>query len=108
MLDISKLKATVRYQNHSKNTNRLSGLAAATYILKWLSKGTPGDQIEAGFNGDIRVVSPWINFLKDKRWIVQVKKEDGEDDIDRTDLKVTKEGKTWLKRFESANIKVNK
>ena len=35
------------------------------------------------------------------------KKEDGDDDIDRTDLKVTKEGKTWLKRFESANIKIN-
>jgi len=29
------------------------------------------------------------------------------DDIDRTDLNVTKEGKAWLKRFESAN-RVNK
>ena len=35
------------------------------------------------------------------------KKDEGDDDIDRTDLKVIKEGKSWLKRFESANIKVN-
>jgi hypothetical protein len=108
MLDISKLKTAAGYQNHSKNTNPLTGLTAATYILKWLSTGYAKDQIYAGFNGDTRVVSTWINFLKDKKWIVQVKKEDGDDDIDRTDLKVTKEGKTWLKRFESANIKVNK
>jgi hypothetical protein len=108
MLDISKLKTAAGYQDHSNNTNRLTGLTATTYILKWLSKGYTKDQIYAEFNGDIRLVSAWIDFLKDKKWIVQVKKEDGDDDIDRTGLKVTKEGKTWLKRFESANIKVNK
>jgi hypothetical protein len=107
MLDISKLKAA-GYPNHSNNTNRLTGLTAATYFLKWLSKGYTKDQIYAKFNGDIRLVSTWIDFLKDKKWIVQVKKEDGDDEIDWTGLKVTKEGKTWLKRFESANIKVNK
>jgi len=46
MLDISKLKTAVRYQNRSKNTNRLAGLTAATYILKWLSKGTPGIKLK--------------------------------------------------------------
>jgi hypothetical protein len=107
MLDLSKLK-TAGHKNHSNNINRLTGLTAATYILKCLSKGYTKDQIYANFNDDIRLVSVWIDFLKDKKWIVQLKKEDGDDGVDRTGLKVTKEGKTWLKRFESANIKVNK
>jgi len=97
MLNLSKLK-TATYQN---NNSRLTGLTAA-YILKWLSKGYTKDQIYAKFNGHIQLSSTWIDFLKDKKWIVQVKGED-----DDTGLKVTKEGKTWLKRFESAHIKLN-
>jgi hypothetical protein len=108
MLDLSKLKTAAGHQNDSNNINRLTGLTAATYILKCLSKGYTKDQIYANFNDDIRLVSVWIDFLKDKKWIVQLKKEDGDDGVDRTDFKVTKEGKTWLNRFESANIKVNK
>jgi predicted transcriptional regulator len=98
MLNLSKLK-TATYQN---NNSRLTGLTAAAYILKWLSKGYTKDQIYAKFNGDIQLFSTWIDFLKVKKWIVQVK---GEDDV--SGLKVTKEGKTWLKRFESAHIKLN-
>ena len=98
MLNLSKLK-TATYQN---NNSRLTGLTAAAYILKWLSKGYTKDQIYAKFNGDIQLFSTWIDFLKDKKWIVQVKGED-----DDSVLKVTKEGKTWLKRFESAHIKLN-
>jgi predicted transcriptional regulator len=98
MLNLSKLK-TATYQN---NNSRLTGLTAAAYILKWLSKGYTKDQIYAKFNGDIQLFSTWIDFLKVKKWIVQVKGED-----DDSDLKVTKEGKTWLKRFESAHIKLN-
>lgn len=101
MINFSRLK-TAEYQN---NNNRLTGLTAATCILKWLSKGYTKDQIYAKFNGDIQLFSTWIDFLKDKKWIVQVKAPD--DDIDSTGLKVTKEGKTWLKRFESAHIKLN-
>ncbi|HET7285754.1 MAG TPA: hypothetical protein VFI70_13810 [Nitrososphaeraceae archaeon] len=98
MLNLSRLK-TATYQN---NNSRLTGLTAAAYILKWLSKGYTKDQIYAKFNGDIQLFSTWIDFLKVKKWIVQVKGED-----DDSDLKVTKEGKTWLKRFESAHIKLN-
>jgi predicted transcriptional regulator len=98
MLNLSKLK-TATYQN---NNSRLTGLTAAAYILKWLSKGYTKDQIYAKFNGDIQLFSTWIDFLKVKKWLVQVKGED-----DDSVLKVTKEGKTWLKRFESAHIKLN-
>jgi len=98
MLNLSKLK-TATYQN---NNSRLTGLTAAAYILKWLSKGYTKDQIYAKFNGDIQLFSTWIDFLKVKKWIVQVKGED-----DDSGLKVTKEGKTWLKRFESAHIKLD-
>jgi predicted transcriptional regulator len=98
MLNLSKLK-TATYQN---NNSRLTGLTAAAYILKWLSKGYTKDQIYAKFNGDIQLFSTWIDFLKVKKWLVQVKGED-----DDSVLKVTKEGKTWLKRFESAHIKLD-
>lgn len=98
MLNLSKLK-TATYQN---NNSRLTGLTAAAYILKWLSKGYTKDQIYAKFNGDIQLFSTWIDFLKVKKWLIQVKGED-----DDSVLKVTKEGKTWLKRFESAHIKLN-
>ncbi len=98
MINFSKLK-TAEYQN---NNSPLTGLTAATYILKWLSKGYTKDQIYAKFNCDIQLFSTWIDFMKDKKWIVQVKKEDN-----GTGLKVTKEGKTWLKRFESAHIRLN-
>jgi predicted transcriptional regulator len=70
--------------------------------LKWLSKGYGKDPIiYEKFNGDIQIVSLWIDFLKDKNWI-----EEKEDSVDGTDFKVTKKGKTWLNRFESADIKV--
>jgi predicted transcriptional regulator len=77
-------------------------LTAATYILKLLSKGYTKDQIIYGkFNGDMQLVCAWIDFLKDKNWVVEK-----ENIIDGTDLKVTKKGKMWLTRFESAHIKV--
>src|ERR1051326_7799804 len=98
MLNLSKLK-TATYQN---NNSRLTGLTAAAYILKWLSKGYTKDQIYAKFNGDIQLFSAWIDFLEDKKWLVQVKGED-----DDSGFKVKKERKTWLKKFESAHIKLN-
>lgn len=86
------------------HTGDLTGLAAATSILKWLSQGYTKDQVYKKFNGDIQLVCAWIDFLKDKQWIVEAQKEN---DL-RTGMRVTKEGKIWLKRFESANIKVNR
>ena len=58
---------------------------------------TAGDQN----NSNSRLRTLWIDFLKDKNWI-----EEKEDSVDGTDFKVTKKGKTWLNRFESADIKV--
>jgi len=99
LIDLPQL-ITAGDQNNSNS--RLRGLTAATCILKWLSKGYGKDQIIYGkFNGDIQIVSLWIDFLKDKNWI-----EEKEDSVDGTDFKVTKKGKTWLNRFESADIKV--
>jgi predicted transcriptional regulator len=94
---IDSSKATTSYRNTS---SQLTGLTAATCIIKWLSKGHTKDQIIYDkFNGDKQLVSAWIDFLKDNHWVEE--KEDG------ADLKVTKNGKTWLNRFECAAIKIN-
>jgi len=99
LIDLTQL-ITAGDQNNSNS--HLRGLTAATCILKLLSKGYSKEQIIYGkFNGDIQIVSLWIDFLKDKNWI-----EEREDSVDGTDFKVTKKGKTWLNRFESADIKV--
>jgi hypothetical protein len=90
------------YQVH--HNGDLTGLTAATSILKWLSQGYTKDQVYKKFNGDIQLVCAWIDFLKYKQWIVEAQKEN---DLG-TGMRVTKEGKIWLKRFESANIKVNR
>jgi hypothetical protein len=83
-----------------------SGLAAATCILKCLYKGYTKDQIINGkFNGDEGLVSVWLDFLRDKHW---VEEEDAVVVASNTNFKVTKKGKTWLKRLESASIKVDK
>jgi hypothetical protein len=73
-----------------------------------LSKGYSKDQIYRNFDDDIGLISAWIEFLKYKKWVVELKEEKEEKvDIDSTSLKVTKEGnKTWLRSFESANIRV--
>ena len=47
---------------------------------------------------------PGIQFLKEKHWVVE---EKNEDDHKVTNLRITKEGKIWLNRFESADIKIN-
>jgi DNA-binding PadR family transcriptional regulator len=87
-----------------------SGLAAATCILKCLYKGYTKDQIINGkFNGDEGLVSVWLDFLRDKHWVEE--EEEEEDAVvvaSNTNFKVTKKGKTWLKRLESASIKVDK
>ena len=101
MTDPSK-RTTAGYQVH--HTGELTGLTAATCILKWLSQGYTRDQVYEKFNGDMQLVCAWIDFLKDKQWIVESQKEN---DL-CTVMRVTKEGKIWLKRFESANIKVNR
>jgi hypothetical protein len=82
--------------SNNDNGRPLSGLTAATCILKCIAKGYSQDRIVYDkFNGNRQLVSTWIAFLKDKRWV-------DEEDTDPNDiLKVTKKGKTWLKRFES-------
>lgn len=86
-----------------------SGLAAATCILKCLYKGYTKDQIINGkFNGDEGLVSVWLDFLRDKHWVEEEEEEDAVVVASNTNFKVTKKGKTWLKRLESASIKVDK
>jgi hypothetical protein len=74
--------------------------------LKCLSKGYSKNQIiHEKFEGDRQLVSAWIEFLKDKNWVVQKEKEEKEkdDDVVDTNLKVTKKGKIWMNRFESVD-----
>jgi hypothetical protein len=72
--------------------------------LKCLSKGYSKNQIiHEKFEGDRQLVSAWIEFLKDKNWIVE-KEVKEKDDVDDTNLKVTKKGKIWLNKFESVDI----
>ena len=71
-----------------------------------LSKGYSKNQIiHEKFEGDRQLVSAWIEFLKDKNWVVQKEKEEKEKDNDvvDTNLKVTKKGKMWMNRFESVD-----
>jgi uncharacterized protein involved in propanediol utilization len=90
------------------STSSPSGLAAATCILKCLYKGYTKDQIINGkFNGDERLVSVWLNFLRDKHWVEEEEKDVVVVVAKGTNFKVTKKGKTWLKRFESASIKID-
>ncbi|HET7283890.1 MAG TPA: hypothetical protein VFI70_04325 [Nitrososphaeraceae archaeon] len=88
--------------NDLDNARPISGLTAATCILKCLAKGYSQDQIVEGkFDGNRQLVSTWIAFLKDKHWVDEEK-----DTTPADNLKVTKKGKTWLKRFESV-IRIN-
>ncbi|MGA8913649.1 MAG: hypothetical protein WCF06_04055 [Nitrososphaeraceae archaeon] len=105
MIDLFKLTTAIKHQNHSNGNIHLTGLAAVTCILKLLSKRYSKDEIiYEKFDGDVKLVSTWIQFLKEKHWVVE---EKNEDDHKVTNLRITKEGKIWLNRFESADIKIN-
>ena len=57
------------------------------------------------------VTDSWFlygEFLKDNHWIEEQDKEKEKENLDFFDnnLKVTKKGRTWLRRFESA-IRIN-
>jgi hypothetical protein len=92
---------TSRHQYHPDDNSHyhVTGLTGAACIMKYLSKGYSKNQIiHEKFEGDRQLVCAWIEFLKDKNWVVE------KDDVDDTNLKVTKEGKMWMNRFESVNI----
>jgi hypothetical protein len=86
-----------------KNLDDFTGLSQATYILKCLSEGYSKDQIYHVFNGDIQLVSIWIDFLKDKHWI----EKEGPKDVTVSDnedkLKVSENGKKWLESMTQAD-----
>lgn len=100
---------TSRHKEHhpGNNSHHVTGLTGASCILKCLSKGYSKNQIiHEKFEGDRQLVSAWIEFLKDKNWVVQKEKEEKEKDDDvmvDTNLKVTKKGKIWMNRFESVD-----
>ena len=84
MIDLIKLTTAIKHQNHSNGNIHLTGLAAVTCILKLLSKRYSKDEIiYEKFDGDVKLVSTWIQFLKEKHWIVE---EKNEDDNDRRDV----------------------
>ncbi|MBV9668805.1 MAG: hypothetical protein JO327_11835 [Nitrososphaeraceae archaeon] len=92
--------------NNNNNSHHVTGLTGAACILKCLSKGYSKNQIiHEKFEGDRQLVSVWIEFLKDKNWVVEKevkgKKEKDDDVVVDTNLKVTKKGKMWMNRFES-------
>ena len=73
--------------------------------MKCLSKGYSKNQIiHEKFEGDRQLVSASIEFLKDKNWIVEKEVKEEDDVDDDTNLKVTKEGKRWMNKFESVDI----
>jgi hypothetical protein len=79
----------IGYQSH------LSGLTAAVYILKCFSKGYSKQYITNDlFKGDEQLVSKWIDFLKDIRWL----REGARD----TKFIVSENGKKWMKRYDFA------
>ena len=97
---------TSRHQYHAGNNSHhhITGLTGAACIMKYLSRGYSKNQIiHEKFEGDRQLVSAWIEFLKDKNWIVE-KEVKEKDDVDDTNLKVTKKGKMWMNRFESVDI----
>jgi FtsZ-binding cell division protein ZapB len=104
VIDLFKVIAS-RHQDHPDNSHHITGLTGAAYILKCLAKGYSKNQIiHEKFEGDRQLVSTWIEFLKDKNWVVEKEKEEKEkddDDVVDTNLKVTKKGKMWMNRFES-------
>ena len=103
MIELFKLVAS-RHQDHPDNSHHITGLTGAAYILKCVTKGYSKNQIiHEKFEGDRQLVSAWIEFLKDKNWIVE-KEVKEKDDVDDTNLKVTKKGKMWLNKFESVDI----
>jgi hypothetical protein len=86
-----------------KNLDDFKGLSQATYILKCLSEGYSKDQIYSVFNGDIQLVSIWIDFLKDKHWIEKEGPKDVTGSYDETKLKVSENGKKWLESMTRAD-----
>ena len=103
MIDLFKLIAS-RHQDDPDNSHHITGLTGAAYILKCITKGYSKKQIiHEKFEGDRQLVSAWIEFLKDKNWVVE-KEVKEKDDVDDTNLKVTKKGKMWLNKFESVDI----
>jgi hypothetical protein len=104
VIDIFKLIAS-RHQDHPDNSHHITGLTGAAYILKCLTKGYSKNQIiHEKFEGDRQLVSAWIEFLKDKNWVVEKEVKENDDVDDDTNLKVTKEGKMWMNKFESVDI----
>ena len=79
-----------------KNLDDFTGLSQATYILKCLSEGYSKDQIYRVFNGDIQLVSIWLDFLKDKHWIEKEGPKNVTGSCDETKLNVSEDGKKWL------------
>jgi predicted transcriptional regulator len=72
------------------DTKLFSALTQAIFILKCLSYGQTKHQIVYGkFNGDMQLVSIWVNFLKEMGWL----KENTEGQ-----LEITEEGKTWISK----------
>jgi hypothetical protein len=91
VIDLSKLTTAIKHQNHSNGNIHLTGLAAVTCILKLLSKRHSKEEIiHEKFNGDVKLVSTWIDFLKENHWVVE---EKNEDDYKVTNLRITKKVK---------------
>jgi hypothetical protein len=74
-----------------------SALTQVIFILKCLSSNgqTKNQIIYDKFNGDRQLVSIWIDFLKEMRWL----KENT-----AGQLEITEEGKTWINRCHFAII----
>jgi hypothetical protein len=80
----------------SVDTKLFSALTQAIFILKCLSDGQNKHQIIYDkFNGDVQLVSMWMDFLKEMSWLKE--NTAGE-------LEITEAGKTWIGKCHFAII----
>ncbi|MFZ0325943.1 MAG: hypothetical protein WBP64_19240 [Nitrososphaeraceae archaeon] len=70
----------------------MSGLSAAVYVLDCLYKGQSESQIMQNMGWNEQVISSWMKFLTDNRWIEK-------ENFYGSKWTVSDNGKLWIKRY---------
>lgn len=74
--------------------NHHSGLTGAVYILKCLNDGQSLAKLIQEFGNDEKIISVWINFLKENHLI--------KENMQAGRLIVSENGKAWIRRYAFA------
>ena len=70
---------------------RLSGLKQAMYVLSRLYDGAPEKSIVESCDKDRQVIEIWIEFLKERNWIIR--------DSSNTKWELTEDGKNQVTSY---------